>query len=167
MSFTSLFEFKNKDEISMFHPIDDRVMGGVSRSALVASEDQTATFTGVVSLENNGGFASIRAELRQSDFSNGRRVVLRVRGDGKRYKLRLANSKSFDTVVYESSFLSSIRSWEEIELLFSSFKPMWRGKAVDDAPEFDSAEVFSLGIMIAEKQAGEFNLGLEWIRVYP
>ena len=41
-------------------PLDDVVMGGVSRSTFV-NEGQYATFSGVVTSENNGGFAGCRS----------------------------------------------------------------------------------------------------------
>jgi NADH dehydrogenase [ubiquinone] 1 alpha subcomplex assembly factor 1 len=166
MTFYSLFEFANPAEISLFNPIDDRVMGGVSSSGLAATDDNTATFRGVVSLENNGGFASIRAPLECPDLSNGKGIALRALGDGKRYKLRLMNSSSFNSLVYESSFVTSPGHWKEFELPFSSFIAAWRGKPVENAPEFDKNQICALGLMISEKQSGEFSLCLDWIRVY-
>ncbi len=166
MAYRSLFEFKNEADVLPFRSIDDRVMGGVSSSALVANNDKTATFSGIVSLENNGGFASVRAPLPCSDLSMGTGLALRARGDGKRYKLRLTNTASFDSIVYEASFSTLSGDWKEIEFPFSSFKPRWRGRPVSDAAEFDAAKVFSLGLMIAEKQVGPFWLQLDWIRLY-
>ena len=66
-SFISLFEFKQQSAIDYFSAIDDWIMGGVSNSSIVASESGTLTFSGIVSLENNSGFALIRASLNSSD----------------------------------------------------------------------------------------------------
>ena len=162
----SLFEFDDEAQIALFNPINDGVMGGVSQSALVLSDDKTATFLGSVSLENNGGFASIRASLDCADLSDYNGIVLRLRGDGKRYKLRLTNSAVFDTVVYESTFVSPKEYWSVVRIPFSSLKPKWRGKLIEGAPEFDKKRVSGLGLMISEKQAGEFVLRLDWIRTY-
>lgn len=82
---TRLIEFSDESDRSLFLPIDDRVMGGVSSSALVEDPDGGAVFKGIVSLENNGGFASVRASLGTRDLSKGKGVLLRALGDGKRY----------------------------------------------------------------------------------
>ena len=48
--------------------IDDVVMGGRSHSEMVI-EDGVAAFRGVVSLENNGGFASVRSNPADHDLA--------------------------------------------------------------------------------------------------
>lgn len=51
--------------------VDDRVMGGVSRSRIEDSGDGTLRFAGVMSLANNGGFASVRTLPTRSDGQTG------------------------------------------------------------------------------------------------
>ena len=49
---------------------------------------------------------------------------------------------------------------------FSAFEPVFRGRRVPDHPPLDPAEVKTLGLLIADKQAGPFRLELEWISGY-
>ena len=162
----SLFEFANSAEVDLFYPINDGVMGGISVGAIVAAENNGAIFQGSVSLEQGGGFASVRAPLKVSDLSTGAGVALRSKGDGKRYSLRLLYSASFDTVAYDSSFLSSSDCWTVTKLPFLSFKPRWRGRTVGNAAALDTKHICALGLMISEKQEGTFKLCIDWIRVY-
>ena len=54
-----IFNFDNLAEVQQWRTIDDVVMGGVSQSVIKAGSQGTVLFTGTVSLENFGGFASV------------------------------------------------------------------------------------------------------------
>jgi hypothetical protein len=41
--------------------------------------------------------------------------------------------------------------------------PLYRGTVVDEAGPLDAASVRSFGLMVAEKQSGEFELDVDWI----
>ena len=164
--FISMLEFNDQSETDCFYSIDDQVMGGISCSTFRPTENSTAKFSGTVSLDNNGGFASVRATLNCPILSDALGIKLRIKGDGKRYKLRLFNSISFDSVAYEASFVSSFECWVELEIPFSSFNAVWRGEPVNNAPKFERNQICALGLMISEKQAGDFALYLDWIRAY-
>jgi hypothetical protein len=80
-----IFNFDNLAEVQQWRTIDDVVMGGVSQSIIKAGRRGTALFTGIVSLENFGGFAfasSLPAAYNLSGFTG---ISIRVKGDGKRY----------------------------------------------------------------------------------
>ena len=81
-----LFDFGLDDAASAWNVVNDAVMGGISSSRMVKSENGKAAFIGRVSLENNGGFASVRSPRMQDSLGNFEGIVFRVRGDGKRYK---------------------------------------------------------------------------------
>ena len=56
----SLFEF-DRAVAGEWIIVNDGVMGGLSSSRFTDSDSSFATFNGELSLENNGGFASVRA----------------------------------------------------------------------------------------------------------
>ncbi len=143
--------------------IDDVVMGGVSRSTM-AIEDGIAVFRGVVSLENNGGFASVRSEPANHDLSAFDGLVLRVRGDGKRYGVRLRTTTSFDGPSYQAMVEPVAGIWQEITIPFRDFEPVYRGRQVPGHPALDPSQVKTIGLLIAGGQAGPFRLELEWIK---
>lgn len=75
--------------------VNDRVMGGISRSSFQLHEDGYALFSGTVSLENNGGFASVRTRAQTPmDLSEFDGLSVHVLGDGKTYSLRLRTVKN-------------------------------------------------------------------------
>ena len=50
--------------------VNDGVMGGRSSSDVELTGDNTALFSGFLSLENNGGFASVRGRFPMLDLSD-------------------------------------------------------------------------------------------------
>jgi monofunctional biosynthetic peptidoglycan transglycosylase len=145
--------------------IDDVVMGGLSSSEMVI-EDGVAVFRGDVSLDNYGGFASVRSAPADHDLSAYDGLVLRVRGDGKRYKVRLRTTAAFDGPSYQATIQPSPGDWEEIRVPFGDFEPIFRGRRVPGHPSLDPGEVKTFGLLIADKQAGPFRLELAWIAGY-
>jgi len=77
------------------YAVNDGVMGGISSSTMEATADGAGVFAGRLSLENNGGFASVRTVV-ESDLSTFAGLVLRVRGDGRSYQVRLRTNDRFD-----------------------------------------------------------------------
>ena len=61
-------DFEGSEQLSEWQVINDSVMGGVSSSEIVIGVQSVAVFRGYVSLENNGGFASVRLKPRESEF---------------------------------------------------------------------------------------------------
>ena len=48
--------------------VNDGVMGGLSSSKAIVNDDNKIIFSGNVSLENNGGFASLRSAVKDYNF---------------------------------------------------------------------------------------------------
>lgn len=164
--------------------LDDVVMGGVSESTFLInpSGDEnggpTGVFKGVVSTANNGGFTSIRTRnfSAPEDLSAYDGLELRLKGDGRRYKLIVRTSNDWDTVGYTASFDTREGHWQSISLPFSSLKPVFRARTASDAPPFDPSNIISLQLMFSKFEydgklnptfvEGEFQLPLSSIRAY-
>ena len=146
---------------SRFVAVDDRVMGGVSRSTMRQHDEGHAVFEGTLSLENNGGFASVRAAGLTLDMRGATTLVLRVRGDGRRYKLRLHDDTRFDGVAHQAVFETPAGEWAEIALPIESFVPVWRGRVVTNAAPLDRGRVTMVGVMVSDAQEGRFSLELD------
>lgn len=145
-------------------PIDDVVMGGRSASDVLPSNDGTLVFTGRVSLERGGGFASIRCEPGRYDLSRFAGIVVRVRGDGKTYKLNVKTDAGFDSVQYQAVFATGADLWRDIRLPWNAFEPRFRGRPRPDAPPLDPGRIVTVGFLIADRQAGPFRLEIAAIR---
>ena len=150
-----------------WQPVDDVVMGGRSASSAQVSARGALLFEGVVSLENGGGFASVRSGPARHDFSGAAGFVLRLRGDGKRYRLSLRTEAPFDGVQYQASFTAPAGDWTLVELPWQRFEARFRGRSVPEAPPLDPSRVQWLGLLIGDRQAGRFSLELETLQALP
>ncbi|KAK6124178.1 hypothetical protein DH2020_042087 [Rehmannia glutinosa] len=138
--------------------LDDVVMGGVSESTFLIDPNggengrPTGIFRGVVSTANNGGFTSVRTKnfSTPEDLSAYDGLELRVKGDGRRYKLIIRTSRDWDTVGYTTGFDTVKDQWQSIRLPFSSLRPIFRARTVSDAPPFNPSEIISLQARIHE-----------------
>ena len=162
-----LFDFHSEEECNAWKTINDFVMGGVSESRFEYSGASTAVFTGAVSLKNSGGFASVRSAPSLYNLRKYKGLKLRVRGDGKQYKINLRAEAAFDGVQYQAVFDSKRNEWIEISIPFRDFVPMFRGCLVNHAPQLDTSSICTFGILISGNQEGLFRLEIDWISVYP
>ena len=161
-----LFDFSTEHTIDAWVPINDVVMGGVSSSRLEATGNDTAAFTGLVSLENNGGFASVRSRPGKHDLRGYSGLELRIRGDARRYKINLKTDLRADGVLYRAVFETREDEWQTLRLPFGEFLPTLRGRSVREAPPLDLSCVNSVGLMISDRQAGPFRLEIARIEAY-
>lgn len=153
-----LLDFDTDDDVSLWQPIGDGVMGGLSRSSFTLAEPGVARFAGHVSLENFGGFASARTAARAWRTSGANALVLRVRGDGRTYKFTVRTDDGFDGVQYQSRFAPPAGQWVEIVLPQRKFEASFRGRPVASAPALELSRLRALGLMISDRQAGPFEL---------
>jgi NADH dehydrogenase [ubiquinone] 1 alpha subcomplex assembly factor 1 len=161
---TILFDFQASTNSSTWQIVNDDVMGGVSTSSFRLTNG-VAVFQGKVSLENNGGFASARSLPARYDLAGGDTFVVRVRGDGRRYKFTARTSPSFDSAIYQCTFTTKKNVWEEHRLPFRQFVATFRGRVLSGEPPLEAAKVTSVGFLISDKQEGPFKLEVAWIKV--
>jgi monofunctional biosynthetic peptidoglycan transglycosylase len=159
--FNLLFATTEANANARWYVVNDSVMGGISNSQ-VLQNDGNLVFTGNVSLANNGGFASIRTllDVQSQDIT---KIMLRVKGDGQTYQLRLRTNEYMDGAAYTRSFSTTKSEWLNIEFLPEDFQLTYRGRLLEQQPTINFKDVRQLGFMIAGKQAGEFRLEVEKI----
>jgi NADH dehydrogenase [ubiquinone] 1 alpha subcomplex assembly factor 1 len=161
-----IFDFDSSDQAQDWLIVNDGVMGGVSQSEMIVTPAGTALFRGNVSLENNGGFASVRTYPIAYQLADYEGLSLRVKGDGQQYKLRLRTDNYLDGMAYQASFQTQPDTWLDIRVPFVEFVPVYRGTIVPDAPKLDPARIAQIGFMISNKRAGPFELEIDWIKAY-
>lgn len=155
-----VLDFSQARSVEGWGAIDDRVMGGVSQSKLAHHPDGHAVFAGAVSLDNGGGFASVRHPRLRLGYALTVAYRLHVRGDGQRYKLNLRMDGDFDGVNHQAVFQPPAGRWVDIVLPLGMFSPRLRGRAMPDAPTLKPALVCQVGWMIGDGQAGPFSLDI-------
>ena len=164
----SLTEFATEENQAMqWTIVNDGVMGGRSKGNLEISEEGIARFWGDLSLENNGGFSTMRTENVDFDLSKDLGLLLLVKGDGRTYEARLESSARFLTwkVSFAGEFETKAGEWHQVKIPFESFRGGFRGRDLPKA-KLDPSQIGRLGILLADKQAGPFNLEVKWIRTY-
>jgi len=161
-----ILPFSQPSAVQGWRAIDDRIMGGCSLSRPEFIDGGGLRFRGVVSLDNGGGFASIRSP--EADYTLGglAGVRLRVYGDGQRYKLGLRTDRFFDGISYQAGFTPPADSWEEIDLPFGDFVATHHGRRLTTVAPLDPNRIQSFSLFIAERQAGPFHLEIAWIAGY-
>jgi len=160
-----IIDFKDPSEKGQWERMNDVVMGGVSGSRFTV-EEGIAVFQGEVSLENYGGFASIRSLLRDFGLDGYNGLIVRVRGDGKSYRLRLRTDDEYDGIAYQAVFQTDPGEWISVRLPFSGFVPVFRGRIVPDAPALSPDRIRRVGFMIADRQEGQFLLEIDGVEAY-
>jgi monofunctional biosynthetic peptidoglycan transglycosylase len=162
----TLLDFQEQNEAARWVRVNDGVMGGLSQSNMRFTPQGTAVFEGILSLENYGGFASVRTTPHDYDLSGYLGLMVRVKGDGRRFKLRVRTDDRLDGPAYELGFDTVADTWTTIQASFREFAPTFRGRRLHNVPALDGANVRQIGFMIADKQAGAFRLEIDWIKAY-
>lgn len=160
---TMVLDFKASSPCP-WEAVDDRIMGGASQSRPQYINGIGLRFSGEVSLENNGGFASIRSNTQEHDLSAYSGLTLRMRGDGKSYKLSLRTDLFFDGVSYQIAFPTEKDTWQEVTLPFADFIPTHHGIKLSTVAPLDTAKITSFGLFISGRQEGPFQLDIAWIK---
>jgi monofunctional biosynthetic peptidoglycan transglycosylase len=160
-----LFAFASPDAAAAWQAVNDGVMGGVSDGRFRITERQTMEFYGTLSLENNGGFASVRSRPRRLELQAGDTLVARVRGDGREYQLNLYTAERMMAFSYRTPVKTRAGEWIDVRALLDSFEATSFGRVLRGAGPVDPRSVTSIGFLLAEKTPGPFALEVAWVNV--
>ena len=150
-----IIDFSENTDLSEWYVVNDIVMGGQSRSSLTIDADGNALFSGTVSLDNNGGFCSVRHEFKRIDTKGFEKIVFHVKGDGKRYQVRIRANKN-DYYSYIAYFFTS-GEWQTIEIPLKEMYPSFRGRRLNN-PNFEGDSIVEMSFLIGNKKAEGFQL---------
>ena len=148
-------------------PIHDTVMGGRSEGG-VRNSDGALVFEGFLSLENNGGFASIRSRDVPDDVHQSLGLKLRFVGDGRTY-LATIRLKDYNSMLYLRVPFETVKGVEqEVVLPYASFHVFAYGRQTPQVPSLlaTSSPVQNVGFMLADKTQGSFSLKLLSLETY-
>lgn len=164
-TFGVLFDFTGADALQNWQTVNDGVMGGVSEGKAGITADKTLEFYGTLSLENNGGFASVRSRDKKLDLKRGDVLVARIKGDGREYSMSLYVPRRLIAFSYRATVATKEDEWTEVRLPLDQFQATSFGRVVRDAGPVDPTEVNGLGFLLGDKKAGPFRLEIDWIKV--
>ena len=160
-----LFEFAKSDASNQRQSVNDDVMGGVSDGKFRITDEQTMHFFGSLSLENNGGFSSVRTKAKKLGLEEGDSLVARVRGDGREYTLNLYLDRPRVAFSYRVAMPTKKDEWIEIKVPLDKFEATAFGNSVADAGSVLPEEVNAVGVLLGDKKSGPFKIEIAWIKV--
>lgn len=157
-----LFDFADAAAMRGWEVEDDVIMGGRSKSSLARDSGGHIVFRGDVSLENNGGFASVQNHFDPIDVSGYTHAVIRLKGDGKKF-LYIVEAEKNARHYYVAEFGTS-GEWQEIRIPLRKMHPVRRGDRLD-IPDFPGKTMTQCRFMIANGRAEAFRLEIASIRL--
>jgi len=158
----TIFNFNKNSDLSNWYVVDDKVMGGVSAGSIRINEEGYAVFKGDVSLENNGGFSSVRYRFPKIELRDFTKVKIKLKGDGKNYQFRI-KANSNDYYSYTFTFQTT-NNWDIIDIPLSSMYPVFRGRRLN-MPNFNHSSVSEVAFLIANKRNEKFELLIDSIEL--
>lgn len=156
----TIHDFNLQDDLLNWYVVNDGVMGGLSQGELSINNIGHAVFEGEVSLENYGGFTSIRSSFQPLYVEEFSMVKLRIKGDGKNYQFRV-KSNTRQRQSYVNTFETS-GVWETIEIPLKDLTPSFRGRQLN-IPNYPGEVLSDISILIANKKAERFSLLIDKI----
>ena len=157
-----IFDFNQKSNLKDWVIVDDIVMGGKSSGSFKLSPEGYGVFKGSISLDNNGGFSSIRYKFDKKSIKEFTKIVFKIKGDTKKYQFRI-KSNSADYYSYITTFTTN-GEWEEIQVPLKSMIPSFRGRILDK-PNFSNDSIEEIGFLIGNKNEEIFQLFIDKIEL--
>ena len=157
-----IVDFTKKSTTANWQIVDDGVMGGKSQGNFKINKEGHAEFWGMISLENYGGFSSVRYRPETIEIGKYKKVALRIKGDGKNYQFRI-KGKANEYFSYITSFSTS-GEWETININLSDLYPSFRGRKLD-LPNFSGSQIEEITLLIGNKKKESFKLLIDEIRL--
>lgn len=162
-----VYDFRQQEEVDRWYAVNDDVMGGISQGDFVLLEPGEAAFQGSLSLENNGGFSTVRSRSRDwAELDGNAGLTIRVKGDGRTYSFFVQTSSTADVLVYEVPFKTVAGEWMSLDFGFELFKVNYMGWNPSSFRALEPSEIKKFGFMINDGLAGPFALEVDYIARY-
>ncbi len=150
-----IFDFNKNSNISDWEITDDVVMGGESNGQFLLDNNGNGVFKGDVSLENNGGFSSVKYKFKPKNIEGYTTIVLKLKGDGKTFQFRIKSD-----VAQHHSYIAKFETaedWQTIEIQLSELYPVLRGRTLS-LPNFSDNILTEVAFLIANRKNESFLL---------
>ena len=155
-----LFDFSSGSTLSNWYVMDDVVMGGRSQGQFDTTNEGFAQFYGNVSLENNGGFSSVRLQPGKQEIKGYTQCRIRLKGDGKRYQFRV--KRGLDDRHSYIKYFETTGDWQTIIIPLEECYPTFRGRRLD-MDNYNVDHLSEISFLVGNKKAESFCLILDWM----
>lgn len=181
----TVLDFKANPQYSLENILTrcDREIGGYSSVKFTYNNHwKCGQFSGYLNLDlpkdnpeiTRSGYAMFRTKDQKEswlsgnsywDWSQYQSLVLRVRGDKRKYLVNIqANTPLVTDLFQHRLFLNSPGNWETVVIPLNDFV-MTNWGVIQDGCEINKLEVKTVGVGLLDKQYGPFNLDIDWIKV--
>lgn len=181
----TVLDFKRFPQESLDNVITrcDQEIGGYSTVDVdYVPETQTGSFHGYLNLDlpkdnpeiTRSGYAMFRTKDQKEswlvgdrfwDWSQFSSLVLRVRGDRRKYLVNIqANTPLITDLFQHRLFLNTPGEWETVVIPLNDFV-MTNWGVIQDGCELNKNEIKTFGIGLLDKQYGPYNLDIDWVKV--
>ncbi|MEY3040116.1 MAG: hypothetical protein RLZZ593_1258 [Bacteroidota bacterium] len=157
-----IFDFNYTAPVNDWTVVDDVVMGGRSTGQFKIDSEGHGVYSGNVSLENNGGFSSLRYQFEKIRTHENSKIAIRLKGDGKQYQFRVKSNRN-TYYSYTTTFKTS-GDWENIIIDLKDMHPSFRGRTLN-MPHFNENSIEELVFLIGNKKNESFELVLDRIDI--
>jgi hypothetical protein len=162
MESIQLFNFEKSADISNWKIVDDRVMGGRSNGSFSISPEGDGVFQGKISLENNGGFSSVRYQFNTINIDKKTTVCIKLKGDGKVYQFRIKDERgAYYSYIYP---FQTSGEWEEVTIPLNKMYASFRGRTLN-IPNFSEKQIEEVVFLFANKKPEDFKLLIDRIEL--
>jgi hypothetical protein len=160
-----VFDFPTVDALRGWSVVNDTVMGGVSTGQL-AWEDAALVFTGELSMDNNGGFASVRSPLVDPTATDRwverGGIEIEARGDGRVWTVEVRMDG--ENGGWISTFATSPAEFAVVELPWDTFVPVTRFlDPRNPSAALDPTRILSVAFYLIDGFEAPFRLELRSI----
>lgn len=162
-----VFDFGVGKDFGRWTIVNDGVMGGLSQSK--ASLDGDALlFTGSVSLQNNGGFVSLRGPMGSYDLSSYTYCEIRFKSDtARKFEVLIEKDTPFYLPKFRAKFAGDGKEWQTLRIPLRDFEVSRMGSTIQQGIETARLQdIQRIGFILADKQEGSFRLWIDYLKFY-
>ncbi len=149
--------------------INDGVMGGLSDGIRLLQEE-SLLFKGNISLENNGGFSSLKSPYANYDLSDFSKLEIRFKTAkvGEQFSFTFECFEQWYRPYFKLPFKSTSTDWETQTLDLSSAEAYEVGRKMGIYLSDDiKPAIIRLGFIKDDKKTGDFELEVDYIKFLP
>ena len=162
---SSIIDFGNSAEKNQeWKLLSDNIMGGVTKSKIEYTNN-SVLLSGNISLDNYGGFSSIKTKYKSVDLSKYNGIKIKFKSTNQKFAFTLEDNQNWTQPNYKREFSSKKDdTWEEVIIYFKDFQEIVIGETTGNMMKSKSLKnIVRMGIMTYEKKEGPFSLEVDYI----
>lgn len=159
------FDFGTNHNSQNWRVVNDGVMGGLSKSETNLTEN-TLIFKGKTSLENSGGFASLRTAFNPGKLKGSKTITIRFKSNSinRTFGISLKDKERFYMPYFKHEFSPKNTNWQTLTVNLEDFKPYRMSETYNAKMPLSYLDnVFALVLIISDKKQGDFDIELDYI----